>query len=698
MLAGVQVTRHGGIAVLAFDNPPVGALSIEIRVALKGALGELAQDRSLRALVLTGGAKGFSAGADIGEFTATPPAFANEVDPRELGDMLDTFPVPVVAAIRGFALGGGLELAMACDLRIATPDARLGLPEINLGVLPGAGGTQRLPRLVGAAQALAMMLSGNALRSEEALKCGLVDRISEADLEADAIALAAEVAGGTERHPVRGRAIRDAQEAASVLSAARARAGKMRDAPMAAGLIVDCVEKAISLEFDAGLAFERAAFEKCLRSTQARALQHAFFAEREAGRMSGSGILAPRAIRSVGIVGGGTMGRGIAISFAAAGYEVTLVEVDDARASAAVDSIRGEFDRQVERGRLGAEAAAKSSTLVTPASSLDALGTCDLVIEAVFENLAIKLDTARQLGEICREGAIIASNTSTLDINVLAKASGRQADFIGLHFFSPANIMKLVEVVRGANSKPDAVLTAAQVVRSLHKVPVICGVCWGFVGNRMLEPYLREVEALLLEGATPSQIDRAIEGFGMAMGPCRMMDMAGVDVFAKVVIEADREGRLPDDPNYRVVCRELTEAGRHGQKSGAGFYTYTGRELVSDEESVALIRSLSSRSGIPQRSNFYDSEIVERCLFPLINEGYRVVGEGIVDRSSDIDVVWLMGYGFPRSLGGPMFYAGQVGAAQVVATLRHYASAQGDPWGYWDPAAGLLAEAAEAVR
>jgi len=394
-------------------------------------------------------------------------------------------------------------------------------------------------------------------------------------------------------------------------------------------------------------------------------------------------------VRSVGIVGGGTMGRGIAIAFADADFAVSLMEISAEKAQAAVTAITTEYIRLAERGRLTSAQAQARSARIAAISAPEELRGCDLVIEAVFEDMTIKLQTAAQLGRHCRPGAVIASNTSTLDIDRLAQASGRPQDFVGLHFFSPANIMRLVEVIRGRETSDAALATAIAVARAIGKVPVVSGVFWGFIGNRMLEAYLRETEALLLEGASPSQIDRALENFGMAMGPCRMMDLAGVDVVAKVVAARALEGTLPKDPLYRIVARHLAELGRHGQKSGEGFYRYDGRKAIDDHDASSLIESLARRLGTARRSDIGEREIVERCILPLINEGYRILEEGVASRASDIDVVWLTGYGFPEALGGPMFHGARLGVGTLVERLHHYALTLGNAWGYWTPAASL---------
>lgn len=693
----VHVERMGRSAILRICNPPVNALSQAVRVSLYRHLQALKDDDGVDLIVLAGGGRGFSAGADIAEFAPGVQSFRSGRDPVEVIDLIERIEKPVVAAIHGFALGGGLELALGCHARIATRSARLALPEVALGLLPGAGGTQRLPRLTGVEKALEMMLSGQPVTGSDAAAGGLVDlavdtNVTEAALNYGTARLDTDHAWRVpSRMPVASARV----EADAAVQRARAHATKLAARRKASLRIVDCVQASVELPFADGMALERKAFEECVRSDEAEALQYAFHAERAAGKLE-SVPEETHPVQMVGVVGGGTMGRGIAISFANAGLAVRLSEVDAGRASDAVQLVHREFQRHAERGKLKASEAVSRSSLVQAVQHTSELSECDLVVEAVFEDMDVKLQTARRLGEVCRESAIIASNTSTLDVDLLAEASGRPGDFVGLHFFSPANVMRLVEVVRGRQTKPATLAAAVEVVRKIGKVPVISGVCWGFIGNRMLEPYLREVEFLLLEGLAPSRIDRALEQFGMAMGPCRMMDLAGVDVVAKVVIERAKKVKLPADPLYRIASRELSAIGRQGQKSGEGFYRYEGRERIDDVDAHSLLLALAARQGVAPRAGIGDEEIVERCMLPLINEGYRILEEGIAERASDIDVVWLTGYGFPPSLGGPMYHAGRLGADHIVQRLGHYAQARGNEPEYWSPADSLLAAAASA--
>ncbi len=688
MTPSVLIDRRRDLAVLTFRQDPVNALSREMRSALFDGLESLNADERVRGVVLTGAGRCFSAGADIAEFRGGEGREMTEGrDPSEITELIEGMRKPVLAALHGLALGGGLELAMGCHFRVAAAGTQLGLPEIHLGLLPGAGGTQRLPRLVGPKEACDLVLSGNPVDAEKARAMGLIDAVVGDDLVDDALRqLESFLARGAALRRVRDLPIDSNPPTPTFYQEARSGARSRRAASFAAQRIVDCIEAASSLPFEEGLRFEREQFMACHASPAAAALQHVYFARREARKVSSIPAgTQERRLERVGIVGAGTMGRGIAMAFADAGYPVTLVESDSRKAEAALAAIGVEYRRLAASGRLGAALAEARVARVGATVDDGPLQSCDLVIEAVFEDLALKRDVCRRLGGLCKPGAIIASNTSTLDVNDLAKASGREADFLGLHFFSPANVMRLLEVVRGDRTAADVLATAMALGRRLGKDAVSCGVCYGFIGNRMLEPYLREAEFLLLEGASPRRIDRALEDFGMAMGPCRMLDLAGVDVAAQVVIERERQGGLPSDPLYRIVARELMRIGRFGQKSGEGFYRYEGRKAVDDAQAAAIIRKLGERHGIEARADIPDREIVERCLLPLINEGFRILEEGIACRSSDIDVVWLSGYGFPPERGGPMFLARQWGLEHVKQRLLHYAGG-GDRHGYWTPA------------
>lgn len=685
MTPPVAYQMTGSVAVICLQSPPVNALSREVRSALHDAITRATEDRAVDAIVLAGSLKCFSAGADINEFRSddTNAMFADR-DPADVIAMLERLAKPVVAAINGAALGGGLELALGCHARVAAPDAKLGLPEIRLGLIPGAGGTQRLPRLIGLDAAMRLMLSGNSVTAEQAYALGLVDLVVSSDMVDAAVQCAYSLATSGAIHRTNEQPIRDAHAVQVYVETWQSFAKKVKAPSFAASRLLECAHDAVHLPFNDAVKAERQRFVACNESDAAAGLQHAFFATRQAARIPPLCATAKtRLIERIAIVGGGTMGRGIAIAFASSGFSVNLIEADTERAATAAEAVRHEYQGLVASGRLDAEHAAQCASRVSVGADFGAVRSADLVVEAVVETLDIKRDVCRRLGQVCKQGAVIASNTSTLDINLLARESGRPADFLGLHFFSPAHVMRLVEVIRGEQTDAGVLATAIELARKLGKNPVVSGVCYGFIGNRMLEPYLRETESLLLQGCTPRQIDAAIEGFGMAMGPCRMMDLAGIDVVAKVVSEQDKQGRLPADPLYRVVCRELAGMSRFGQKTAKGFYAYEGRRAIEDVGAIEAIRVLAARGQVPPRTEIAPQEIVDRCLLPLINEGFLIVEEGIACRESDVDVVWLSGYGFPAERGGPLFHARRIGLRKIGDRLRHYEEASGDPYGYW---------------
>jgi 3-hydroxyacyl-CoA dehydrogenase len=545
-----------------------------------------------------------------------------------------------------------------------------------------------MTRLVGIELALDLIATGRTLTIAQAREAGLIDVVAEGEVTQAAIAHARHLAGRAE--PLRRISEQnvDADSLPSDFFAnARDTARREKTAYPAALAIIDTVEASL-LPFREGEQVEAKAFAALLRSPQSRALRHLFFAPRQATKGPGLSIARDKAreIGAVGVLGGGTMGRGIAMNFLNAGLSVTIVETTEAARDAARRGILETYQAAVARKRIDGDELQRRMVQLQVTTDDAALAGSDLVIEAVFEDLALKLQVCERLGRLCKPGAIIATNTSTLDVDALAQATGRPADVVGMHFFSPAHIMKLLEVVRGRDTAPEVLLTVVGLAQKIGKVPVVSGVCWGFIGNRMLEVYLRETEFLLMEGATPGEIDTAIEAVGFAMGPCRMLDLAGIDVGAKVVIEQAKAGRLPDDPSYRVVVRRLFELGRHGQKAGRGYYRYEGRQAIPDAQVEAIARELGAEHGVARRSGIAPGEIVERLLFPLINEGARILEEGIAYRASDIDVVWTSGYGFPDFLGGPMFHADQLGLRHVADRLDCYARSRGNRHGYWTPA------------
>ncbi|RJF95465.1 3-hydroxyacyl-CoA dehydrogenase NAD-binding domain-containing protein [Noviherbaspirillum saxi] len=678
----VSLEQRGALAILRIDNPPVNALSPAVVQGIKAAVDRFEANPSMRALVVCAAGRTFVAGGDISEFSK--PDFTTEPFNTTL-NRIENLGRPVVAVLHGTVLGGGLELAMACHYRIAAPSTRLGLPEVLLGILPGSHGTQRLPRLVGVKQALNMMLSGRPIGADRALQAGLVDALAEGDPDAAAVQFMEGLVAagkGPRRTGERTVSMEDVEPDffETMLDEVKTKKG----AYPAPQRIVHCVEAAATLPLLQGQGVEARLFEECRVSPQSEAMRKLFFAEREATRIPGvAENVAPRPIRKVGVIGAGTMGGGIAMNFANADIPVVIIETSQEALDRGLGIVRKNYENTAAKGKLAPGEPARRMGLLTGSLDFQDLADCDLVIEAVFENLDIKKQVSQRLGAVCKPGAIIASNTSTLDVDVLATASGRAADFLGMHFFSPANVMRLLEIVRGAQTAPDVLATIVRLAKTIGKVPVVSGVCYGFIGNRMLESYLRESEFLMMEGASPAQIDRAIQSLGLPMGPCRMLDLAGLDVAAKVVIERGKAGALPADPSYRAVVQKMMELGRFGQKTGFGYYRYDGRTPVPDPEVETICIALAEKYGIARRTGITDQEIIERCLYPLVNEGARILEEGIAYRPGDIDLVWVNGYGFPDYRGGPMHLADTIGIAKIAGRLDHYAQLRGDQHGYW---------------
>jgi 3-hydroxyacyl-CoA dehydrogenase len=679
----VQIRYDAGIAVITADNPPVNALSQAVRAGMETAF-EHAKAADCRAIVLACAGRTFFAGADISEF-GKPPA-----DPwlPQVLQSIESSDVPVVAAIHGTALGGGLETAMACHYRIATPDAKLGLPEVLLGLLPGAGGTQWSPRLIGVEAALDLMISGKPIGAKQALAAGLVDRIaqvgSDSDLLPAALAYARELAeagAGPRRTtdlPVKTDHLPDGYFPATRAAVAK----KTRGLP-APQRIIDCVEAAATKPFEAAVALERQLFMELMMSPESAGLRHVFFAERQASKIEDVPKDTPlRDIKAVGIVGAGTMGGGIAMNFAMAGIPVVLLEINQEALDKGLAVIRGNFERSAQKGRFTAEQVERYLGLIRGTTTYDAFEGVDLAIEAVFENPDIKYEVFRTLDDVCKPGAILATNTSYQDVDEIAAVTGRPQDVLGMHFFSPANVMKLLEVVRGKETADDVLATVMALSKKIRKVAVLARVCYGFIGNRMLEGYMREAQMLLLEGCTPAQVDGALERFGMAMGPIAVGDLAGLDVGYKA------RQALPDAPDHPAnhVIDQLVEAGRLGQKTSAGFYRYdpATRQRLDDPEVTAMIRAEAGKLGIEPR-DFTDAEIVERVVYPLVNEGAFILEEGIAQRPGDIDIVYLYGYGFPAHRGGPMFYASTVGTGEVYRRICEFRDRLGRPED-WQPA------------
>ena len=681
MLVRTQMANRS--LVLIVDHPPINALSIA-----KGLVEDLTHriraaitDAEVDHIVIAGHGRMFSGGADLADFDRDP----QQIDKiRALNDLVAASPKPVIAAIHGVALGGGLELALAAHYRVAITGSLLGTPEIKLGLLPGGGGTQRLTRLVGADRALQMMLGGEAVDAAEALRWGLVDEVAEGDPIAAALHF-------VDARPDLGAADRAVPpETTGSAPKPSTAGGSHREA---AAAITRCVEAAVAGGPD-GFALEAQLFHALMVSDTSRALRHAFLGERAVRRIPGLPSSAQAsAIRMVGVVGGGVMGTGIATALLNAGRDVVLVEPDAVALDRAASSILKTLSRDVQKGRIEqAEADARMGRL-TKAQSLSALAAVDLVIEAVFENLEVKREVFQALEAICRPDAILASNTSTLNLDTIAGFTAAPERVIGLHFFSPANVMRLLEVVRGAKTADAVLATAMQFAREIGKVGVVAGVCDGFIGNRLFEEYLRQAWFLLEEGALPAQIDQALEAWGMAMGPCRTMDLAGQDIGWS--IRKRRAIEQPDRP-YSRVPDLICERGWFGQKTGRGFYLYAdGRNPTVDPEVEAIIVAHSAEIGLARRA-IPDEEIVSRCVLALVNEGAHVVDEAIAYRPVDVDIVYLSGYGFPSSRGGPMFYADLIGLGRVLATVENYA--QGRNGWAWTPAPLLVSLAARGGR
>lgn len=683
MTPPVGFQREGRIGLILINNPPVNAMSASVTTGLAEALDRFEAAGDLDALVLYCAGRTWMAGADIATFE--DPSFSAKPFNTVLA-RLERQNRPVIAALHGMILGGGLELAMACHHRVAHRSARLGLPEVKIGLIPGSLGTQRLPRLVGVELALDMITSGRMIGAAQAQQAGLLDALADGEQRANGLA-AAHALLAARTPPRRTSALTVRPAPADVLDKAETMVAHKPGWPQLAAA-VRCVRAAQTLPFGQGEAFEAAEFEQLVPSPSSKALRHLFFAEREAAKIQGLARedMALRPIRKVGIVGAGTMGGGIAMNFVNAGIPTVVVEVSDEALQRGFGLVRKNYEASAAKGKLTPEQVAERMGLLQGALDYTALDECDLVVEAVFENLALKREVCAKLGATVKPGTIIATNTSTLDVDVLARATGRPADVVGMHFFSPANVMRLLEVVRGSATAPDVLATVMKLATTIGKLPVVSGVCYGFIGNRMAEVYMREAEFLIMEGAEPAQVDAAVEALGMAMGPCRMLDMAGVDVGAKTVIEYGKAGGLPPDPSYRALVQKLFALGRFGQKTGAGYYRYEGRTPVADTEVTAIAKDLAAKHGIVRRAHIGRQEIVERLLYPLINEGVKILEEGIAYRPGDIDVVWVAGYGFPDFLGGPMWWADTIGLRVIAQRLAHYGAGRGDAYGYWKPA------------
>jgi len=686
MSEAASYTVRDGVAIVTMNNPPVNGLGSVLRPGIMDAIKKADADPAVGALVIIGSAKAFSGGADIREFNtpkmSVPPSLP------EINESQDACCKPMIAAIGGFALGGGLELALGCHYRVALPKSQLGLPEVKLGLLPGSGGTQRLPRIVGAAQAVQMMTTGNSIAAEKALALGLVDEVVQGDLLEGAISFAKkllEQKKGPRR--IRDMTVKIDGDPKAFFEKARAEVGKAARGFPAPLEIVACVEAAVNKPFDEGRKEERQRFQSLVEGNESKALRHMFFAERQAAKIPDVPEDTPtRPIRSAAVIGAGTMGGGIAMSLVNAGIPVTIIEMKQDALERGMATIGKNYASTVSKGRLKQEEMDKRISLIRSSVRLDDAKDADIVIEAVFERMDVKQDIFRKLDSVMKPGAILATNTSTLDVNAIAGVTGRPQDVIGTHFFSPANVMRLLEVVRGAKTAKDVLATTLKLGKLIKKVPVVSGVCDGFIGNRMVEKYGQQSLFLIDEGCSPQQVDAAACKWGMAMGPLAMGDMAGLDIGWEI-----RKRRYLERPDfvYSKVGDRICELGRYGQKTGKGWYRYeTGnRTPIPDPEVEKIISQYRKENDLKTRE-IADQEIVERLIYALVNEAAYILEEGIALRASDIDMVYLTGYGFPPYRGGPMFYADTIGLKNVLNSIQSFQS--GYQGAVWKPAPLLV--------
>jgi 3-hydroxyacyl-CoA dehydrogenase len=685
----VSYQLEGDIGVIRLNNPPVNALSYVLRTGIQDAVTQAQDDASL-ALVLICEGRTFIAGADISEFGKPP---TSPLLP-ELLVVIEASQKPIIAAIHGTALGGGLETALACHYRCALSSAQVGLPEVKLGLLPGAGGTQRVPRLTGVEAALDLMTTGTPIAAAQALNIGLIDEVVEGDLLSAALDFAKEViAQGCVLKRVSALAVNKAEASAEFFVNYRKKLSKRFRGQEAPQRIVECVEAALNTSFDEGLKVERRLFVECMQSSQSAALQHMFFAQRMSSKVKDlPKDTQLKDIKRVGIIGGGLMGGGIAMNFVNVGIPVTLLEISQEALQRGKDLIAKNYAMTVSKDKLTTQLATQRQEMITGTTDYNDLADMDLVIEAVFENLDIKKQVFSKLDKVCKPGAILASNTSYQDVNLIAQSTSRPQDVIGLHFFSPANVMKLLEIVRGDETSDEAVATSMAIAKSIKKVPALSRVCYGFIGNRMLRHYAREAQLCLLEGSTPQDIDAVMQNFGMAMGPLAVGDLAGIDIGYKA-----REGLTDEqkgDVRTYCIADALYEMGRLGQKTGAGYYQYDPdtRQRSIDPVVLEVIEAQAKKRGV-ERKIISDKTILERLTFALINEGFKILEEGIAQRPSDIDVVYAFGYGFPAYRGGPMFYADSIGLEKIYHTICEFGRAYGEE--FWKPATLLKQLVAE---
>ena len=677
----VNYSVNGNIAILEVDNPPVNPLSSGVRAGLSEYIAKANNDASIEGIILTGAGRSFIAGADISEFGQKPDGPDLHTALKEI----EFSKKPVLAAINGTALGGGLETALVCNYRMGTNKAIVGLPEVNLGLLPGAGGTQRLPRLIGPSQALKMMIAGTPMSAKKALQQGVIDAISENSLMDDAVAFLQEkIELNLNEHPKvrdKNEKVLEARGDDNVLSEAKALAAKTRRGQFAPGQIIACVEAAINEDdFDVGMKKESEYFLECLINPQREAMIHIFFGERAASKISDIPKETPLLpINSAGIVGSGTMGGGIAMNFANAGIPVLVLDQDEKNLERGMGVIEKNYQMMVDRGRMTEEQKDMVLGLITPTLSYEDLSDIDIAVEAVYENLELKQEIFKSLDTVTKDHAILASNTSGLDIDAIASATNRPGKVVGTHFFSPANIMRLLEVVRGKDSSDETMATVMSIGKRMGKAAVVSLNAPGFIGNRMLAGYTYQANMLLLEGALPNQVDSALESFGMSMGPFRMMDLVGLDLGWRARKLANIE-----TPLANKISDALCEQDRFGQKTSKGFYNYSegSRAPNPAPENEAIYKEMSSQNNI-ERREISDQEIIDRCILALVNEGARILEEGVAQRSGDMDIVYINGYGFPIWRGGPMFYANQLGLSEVISKMGAFSKLDEN---FWKPA------------
>lgn len=687
----VQFSQQDGIAIITISNPPVNALSPGVPEGIYQAIERVDQDEGIKAAVVIGSGSTFIAGADIKEFIKITSGKAPGAPLHPLLNRIEDCKKPVVMAIHGTAFGGGLEVAMAGHYRVAVTTAQVGQPEVKLGLIPGAGGTQRLPRLAGVGNALEMCAGGNPVKAREALQAGIIDRVIEGDLLAGAVAFAREMAGKPiPKTRERNQKLGTPAENAALFAAAGDAVRKKQRGLMAPLAAVEAVEAATTQSFEEGCDTERKLFTHCLFSDQSKALIHVFFGEREVAKIPDVPKETPiLPVKAVGVVGAGTMGGGIAMVFANAGFPVLLKDADQPALDRGLATIQKNYAASVKRGRFTQQFVDEKLALIQPTLTYDGFANVDLVVEAVFEGMSVKQEVFRELDRVCKPGAILASNTSTLNIDEIASATMRPASVIGTHFFSPANVMRLLEIVRGKQTGKEIIATCMQLAKKIGKVGVLVGNCRGFVGNRMFHPYMREAMFLVEEGASIEAVDKALYDFGMAMGPLATGDLAGLDVGWRI----RKEYRHLEKPGVRqpMAADRLCEMGRYGQKTGAGWYKYDANRVASlDPEISAQIRAWAVEAGIPQRS-IAREEIVDRCIYALVNEGARILEQGYALRSVDIDIIFVNGYGFPAHRGGPMWYADTVGLKKVYDRICEFHRQHGE---LWEPAP-LLKKLAE---